>query len=65
MNLPSVDRVIIPSEVAVPEAVSGRFESLSAVGMATLCTSVPLGAYSSRNTSVAALESVAVPVPTL
>ena len=53
----------MPSVVAVPWTVSGACAPETAVGIGIVCTSVPVGVYSTRKIAVAALLSVA-PVPT-
>jgi hypothetical protein len=53
-----VDRVIKPSDVAVPLATSRRFDPLSVVGSSIDWTSVPLGEYSSRKTGRAVAHAV-------
>src|SRR6185503_1663245 len=61
---PSVERVSMPSFVALPLHVRRLFDPLSAVGAAIDCTSTPAGVYSSRKTGAAVEPSAAAPSPT-
>ncbi|GEP41037.1 hypothetical protein BGE01nite_03280 [Brevifollis gellanilyticus] len=63
MYLPSAERVIWPSEPAVPLAMSLFCMPFTVVGRAMDCTSVPVGVYSSRKTGLPVLTSEPVPVP--
>jgi hypothetical protein len=60
---PSVERLRSPSDVAVPLEISGMFEPLADVGMATDWTKVPVGVYSSKNTAFPVLAKLSLPVP--
>jgi hypothetical protein len=59
-----VERVSVPSEVALPLPVTRRCAPSVVVGSGTVCTGLPSGRNSSRKSGAAAPLSAPVPSPT-